>query len=98
MLQYMAEVTLPAHATKEYLQLIPLQRSFVESMFKRGLITSYALALDRSKIWVTFSTATQEEAEEILRKFPLADYITYHIQELAFRNSISTTMPVVSLN
>ncbi len=98
MQQYLAEITLPVHATKDYLELIPQQRSFVESMFKCGLITSYALALDRSKIWVTFATPTMEEAEAIIRKFPLSDYITYSIHELAFRNSISNLMPAVSLN
>ena len=80
------------------MHLIPQQRKFVESMFKRGLISSYALALDRSKIWVTFATPTQEEAEAIIRKFPIADYITYTIQELAFRNSVSNLLPAVSLN
>lgn len=98
MQQYLAELTLPVHASTDYMHLIPQQRSFVESMFKRGLITSYALALDRSKIWVTFLTATVEDAEAIIRKFPIADYITYNIQELAFRNSVSTMMPAVSLN
>ena len=98
MQQYMAEITLPTHATPDYLALIPMQRNFVESMFKRGLITSYALAFNRTKIWATFATPTIEEAEEIIRRFPLTEYISYTIQELAFRNSISTVMPAVSLN
>mgnify|MGYP000882100529 CR=1 FL=1 len=98
MQQYMAEITLPSKATTDYIELIPLQRSFVERMFKRGIITSYALAVDRSKIWVTFFTATVEEAEAVIRKFPIADYISYDIRELAFRNSISTLMPAMSLN
>jgi hypothetical protein len=96
--QYLAEITLPVHSSADYMHLIPQQRAYVEGMFKRGKITSYALALDRSKIWATFFTATPEEAERIIQKFPIAEYISYTIHELAFMNSMSTMVPAVSLN
>ena len=98
MQQYMAEITLPVNSSADYMHLIPQQRAFVENLFKRGKITSYCLALDRSKLWVTFFTATQDDAEAIIQKFPIAEYITYTIHELAFMNSMSTMLPVVSLN
>jgi outer membrane protein assembly factor BamD (BamD/ComL family) len=98
MQQFMAEIDLPAKKTEQFLKLIPLQRSFVERMFQRGIITSYALAIDRTKIWVTFATSTQEEAEAVIRKFPITEYISYKMHELAFRNSLSNLIPAVSLN
>lgn len=96
--QYLAEITLPVNASADYMHLIPQQRVFIESMFKLGKITSYALALDRSKIWATFFTNTPEDAEKIIQKFPIAEYISYTIHELAFMNSMSTMVPAVSLN
>lgn len=94
----MVDITLPEHLTQDFAQLIPAQRSFINKMFERGIITSYSLTLDRSKLWVIFYTATAEDAEQVIRKFPIAEYITYQIHELMFHNSMSTMLPVVSLN
>jgi len=98
MQQYMVEITLPGNRISEFMHLIPEQRSFIENMFKRGIITSYTLALDRSKLWVVFFRATREDAEAVVQKFPIAEFITYSIHELAFHNGVSTMMPAVSLN
>lgn len=98
MQQYLAEILLPVVKTDDYLQLIPVQRSFVERMFKRGFISSYALSKEHSKIWVSFAVPTSEEAEAIIRQFPIADYISYTLHELAFRNSFSNLVPAISLN
>jgi len=98
MQQYMADITLPEYLTEDFMQLIPQQRSFINTMFERGIIISYSLTMDRSKLWVTFYTATSDEVESIIRKFPISDYITYKVYDLAFHNSMSTMMPAVSLN
>ena len=98
MQQYMVDITLPENMTEDFIQLIPAQRSFINKMFERGIITSYSLNLDRSKLWVTFYSATPEDVERVLRKFPIAEYITYQMHELMFHNSLSTMLPAVSLN
>ncbi len=98
MQQYMVDITLPEDLTQDFIELIPQQRAFINKMFERGIIISYSLTLDRSKLWVTFYSATQDDVERVIRKFPIADYITYRIHELAFHNSLSTVLPAVSLN
>ena len=98
MQQFMVEITLPDSATANYMHLIPQQRSYVESLFKRGIIVSYTLALDRSKLWVVLIRASRQETEAVIRKFPIAAHITYAIHPLTFHNSVSTMLPTVSLN
>ena len=84
---FMAEFQLPTVLTEAFVRLIPKQREFVTFMLAEGKIKSYSLAMDRSRLWVVFAAETEFEVMEIIDQFPLADYMTPQLSELAFHNA-----------
>ena len=96
--QFMVEVKLPESLSQEFILLIPRQREYIDDMFNRGVVSSYTLAMDRSKLWVTFVAKTAREVRQVMEGFPIVDYIDYNIHELAFNNSASAIIPEISLN
>jgi hypothetical protein len=96
--QYMVEFGLPAFLSQAFVELIPQQREFINTMFERGVITGYSLAADRSKLWVTFSGNNEDEVVRVIKSFPIYHYVEYHIHELVFHESANTVIPAISLN
>jgi hypothetical protein len=96
--QYMVEIGLPAFLSQAFVELIPQQREFINEMFDKGIITGYSLALDRSKVWVTFAATNAVEVEKVIKRFPVYHYIEYKVRELAFHESANTVIPAISLN
>lgn len=95
---YMIIITLPTELTKEFISLIPKQRAKIEELMEQGKIIQYALAVDRSKLWVTVSANTEAKAKEITSSFPLIHFMKPKFFELAFQNSISTVLPKLIMN
>ena len=89
---------MPESMTQEFMLLIPQQREFIDEMFNSGVISNYTLAMDRSKLWVTFVAQNVREVRQILDDFPIAEHIEYTIHQLAFSNSASAIIPEISLN
>lgn len=94
----MINITLPEYLDEDFIALIPEQRSHIDSLLSKGVVTTYSLSLDRTKLWVTLNAKNSKNVEEILRSFPIADYISYEITELLFHNSASFFFPTMSLN
>ncbi len=94
----MVTCDLPSTLTPDFLELIPEQREIVDKMFQKGTLTSYILALDRSKLWITILGTNEEEVMEKLAKLPLMPYMRVEIYELAFHNAARVVLPAVSLN
>ena len=83
----MVEFKLPSVLTEDFIRLIPRQREFVTFLLAEGKIKSYSLALDKSRLWVVFAAETEFEVLETISQFPLTDYMTPNISELAFHNA-----------
>jgi muconolactone delta-isomerase len=95
--QYLVEIFLPEF-TEEFFELVPAQREYIDKCLSKGLISSYSLAADRSKLWVVFTTASEVEMSRTLNRFPIIKWITYKIYPLMFHNSKEMLMPAISLN
>jgi muconolactone delta-isomerase len=94
----MAEIYLPEEFTQEFMSLIPSQRSHINQLMSEGVISSYTLTLDRSRLWVIFLADSSEVVWEALDGFPIIQYIEADIHELMFHNTVSRDLPVISLN
>ena len=94
----MVDIDLPNTLTTEFISLIPEQRAQVNNLLQEGRISSYTLALDRSKLWATFLAESQEEVMDILSTFPLIRYMDINIHELAFHQMANLALPAISLN
>lgn len=98
MKEYMVNIGLPENSPEEFFSLIPKQRARIDELMKQGVVTSYSLAFDRSRLWVTLSADSEEDVEAIVASFPLFGWMNVEIQELVFRKTEAVMMPPVSMN
>ncbi len=98
MKEYMVIIGLPANPPGEFISLIPRQRARIDELMKQGVLTSYSLAFDRSRLWVTVSADSEENVVEIVSSFPLFGWMNAEIRELMFRKTDAVMMPPVSMN
>lgn len=83
----MVEFELPETLNPEFVSLIPKQRLVVDELLAEGTIRSYALAIDRSTLWVVVEAETEFEVMEVLSQMPLSDHMEPYISELFFHNT-----------
>lgn len=98
MKEYMVTCDLPESFSPDFIETIPKQRQKINELFKAGKLTSYSLALDRSKLWTVVLGETEEEVMEVLATFPLIDYLRVDIHQLAFNDRARIVLPAMSLN
>jgi hypothetical protein len=95
---FFIEITLPDYFTEEFITKIPKQREIVDDWMQKGTILNYALALDRSKLWVAMVAESEQEVMDVLASFPLIDYMKPEIFPLAFYQGVAPGIPAFSLN
>jgi muconolactone delta-isomerase len=98
MKQYMADINLPKPLPSEFISLIPEQRKAINELMAEGVISTYSLTLDRSKLWVIFFAESETDAMKHISSFPLFKFMNIKIHELAFHENASIRTPHFSLN
>ena len=98
MKHFMMEIDLPSNPPSEFFMLIPEQRNQVLELMEDGVILSYGLSEDRTKLWVVMLANSVTEAHKLAEKFPLFKYMTISIQRLLFFNNSKHKLPELSLN
>jgi len=96
--QYLIDIDFPDAPDDDFISLVSSQRTMINTYMHKGVVTSYSLSSDRSKLWVTILAHTEKEVGEILATFPLISYMVYSIHKLAFHNTAQFSMPPISLN
>jgi len=98
MSNYLVDIDLPNSFSEEFVALIPDQRAHVNRLLGEGMISSYTLAMDRSKLWATLPAKSEEEVMDILAHMPLMKFMRVNIYELAFHETVHAGLVHVSLN
>jgi muconolactone delta-isomerase len=98
MKQFMTDINLPKPLSEEFISLIPQQRQSVNELMGEGVISTYSLALDRSKLWVIVFAESEIDAMNHISTFPLFKFMDIKIHELAFHQNASIQTPHFSLN
>jgi hypothetical protein len=88
----MVEFDLPAEFDEAFMALIPKQRYVINQMLAEGSVQNYSLSLDRSRLWVVMTAASEIELMEDIARMPLIDYMTPHVSRLMFHNSAMDVM------
>ena len=88
----MVEFDLPQHIDEEFMAMIPKQRYVINSMLAEGRIQSYALSMDRAKLWAIMKGESEFDVMETISQMPLSPYMTPHVSELMFHNSADALM------
>lgn len=89
MKQYMLVVDLPTIYSKEFVELVPVQRKQFQDLLSEGKIINYSLSLDRSKLWITFLSENEAEVNKLIETFPMKKYMQLRLYELAFQEQSS---------
>jgi hypothetical protein len=99
MSHYMVEFDLPTDMPDAYIAKIPLQRLKVNELMEQGKIISYAVSMERGRLWCVVRAETEFEVMETVSDFPLIGYMAApHISELLFHNMVAARIPLFSLN
>jgi hypothetical protein len=98
MAEFMIDITLPEDLEEDFIAKIPEQRTMVNRLMLKGIVTSYSLSMDRGKLWITMEANTKQDIIKQLNAFPLISYFTYHIYSLAFYNAPVIKVPPFSIN
>ncbi|MBP7272838.1 MAG: hypothetical protein KA974_03305 [Saprospiraceae bacterium] len=96
--QFMVDFILPDVINDTFMDCIPRQRAVVNKLFLEGKLTTYALALENSRLWAIVNAQTQNEVIEILNKLPLTQLVRYRIFQLNFCNIVNAILPEFSSN
>lgn len=80
---YMIELELLNVLTKDFSNKIKTQKEIVDNLISSGIIKSYTLALDYSKIWIIATANSEFEVMTLIAKFPLSQLMIPSINLLA---------------
>lgn len=94
---YMVEFDLPKIFEDEFVARIPEQQKQIDLMMSRGIVKSYSLATNHSKLWMIAGGDSEFEIMEIISKLPLSEFMIPSIMPLMLHNS-SQTVREFSLN
>jgi hypothetical protein len=98
MKQFIVSSRLPEEFSQEFLSLIPLQRSTVNRLMSKGVILTYSVAADRTRLWVTLEAESEVDVIHVLSELPLIRFMRPEISELMFHHNLSFMLPHPSLN
>ncbi len=95
----MVEFDLPANMPDTYIAKIPLQRLKVNELMEEGKIISYAVSMERGRLWCVVKAENEFDVMETVSAFPLIGYMSSpNISELLFHNMVAARIPLFSLN
>lgn len=94
---FMVNIILP-EIDDDFISLLPQQRAFVARLIEKGLISSYSLADDRSRLWVIFKSDELNNVKGLLSCFPIIDKVVYDIVPLKSYQDCSVKVRSFSLN
>lgn len=96
--QYLVNAKLPVFLPKEFLELLPSLRAYVDSLLEKSILISYSLAGDRSQAWIIVQAKTPTEVRKIIQDMPGARWLDTSFHELAFHRSYARIIPAISDN
>ena len=95
---FMVEFKLPNTLTEEFMSLVPMQRMVVDRFLEEGILLSYALSLENSRLWAVFCGESELDVMERIIDLPLSDFMDAEIHLLTVYNDNPIEMPAFSLN
>ena len=98
MSSYIFQFELPP-ITSEIAEKVPMHREHINQLFIDGKILSYSVSQARNFVWCVLEAENEQEALEVVAKFPLHPYFTdIMCHPLLFHNTQPASLPDISLN
>lgn len=84
---YMVAFELPSTWASQYQNSADQQRAIIKSWLKEGIISSYSMSLNRSKIWIVVQAVSEFEVMDLISQLPLSNYMVPSIAPLMAHNT-----------
>jgi hypothetical protein len=96
--QFIVESVLINAMSEAFYSLIPAHRQRINELMNGGTITAYAVAEDRTKLWVTVMAESEGAVFRMLDELPLRPYMVNTVRKLLFANVVKFIAPQFSAN
>ena len=98
MTAYMFQFELPP-LTEEMAAAVPGQRAHIARLFSEGRLLTYSLSQLRTALWCVVTAEDEQDAMEVVAGFPFHPFFTdVMCHPLLFHNTVSSSLPDISLN
>ncbi len=94
----MVEAELPYYKDEEFINLIPRQRQMIGRLLQAGVIATFSLNLDRTKMWMVIFAENEDGALQILEKFPMYRFMTIELHGLSVTDRAPAAAPPLVMN
>lgn len=95
---FMIDVDIDNNPPSDFYLQVAAQRDMVLDMMDKGVILSYGLSDDSSKLWLVAVGKDINEVKELTENFPLFKYMKFNIVPLMFFSNSTHKLPELSLN
>ena len=82
----------------EFISCIPQQRACIDALLHTGIMQSYSVSRDCSKVWGVVRGESEGEVRMILDEFSLGRFVEIEIVELAVNNITISQLLTISMN
>ena len=74
-------------------QAIPAQRVLINALLGKGVVQSYSISTDRTKVWMVLVVEDDQLAvDQVISTFPILPFVDYRWEPLLFTNDSSSVM------
>ena len=89
----MVVFNLPEIWSPDFVQTIPAHRALINELLAEGVVQSYSISADRTKVWMVLTVENDQYAvEAVISKFPILDFVDYAWEPLLLTNDSSSLM------
>ena len=93
------QVTIHFEMRDDFMELIPPHRTYINFLINKDVIDHYVVSMETQRVWVTLTAKNKKDAEETLRKSPLAKFwTTFEVDELFVIDGHHYRLPAVQPN
>jgi len=95
---FMVEIGLPYYKDEEFMALIPRQREQIGTLLQTGIITSFSLNQERTKIWLVMAAQNEDSAMKVIEQLAMNKFMDIEIQSLLAFDRAAFSLPPLVMN
>lgn len=94
----MVEIGLPYYKDEEFMALIPRQREQIGTLLQTGIITSFSLNQERTKIWLVMAAQNEDAAMKVIEQLAMYKFMDVELQSLLAFDRAAFSLPPLVMN
>ena len=95
---FMVEIVLPYYKDEEFMALIPRQREQIGTLLQTGIITSFSLNQERTKIWLVMAAQNEDSAQKVIEQLTMFKFMEIELQSLLAFDRAAFSLPPLVMN